>query len=349
MGVDELANLDETLREWEKERDFSGVVLVSRGGVPDFQGCYGLADRAAQVPVRPGTRFALASLTKMFTAVAVADQVRSGTVGFDTPVHDVLPPERRPATLRPDVTVAHLLTHTSGIADYAEEEGEDALDYADLWIDRPCYRMLRPADFLPLFGDLPPYRPPGGRFHYSNAGYVLLGLLVEELAGEPYTDVIGHRVFEPAGMTGSGFFPLDEAHPDVAVGYLPPRAPGRPWRTNVYSVPPVGGGDGGAMSTAADLDRFLSRYDDGTLLGRPLRDAMLTARCPVDPGIDMGYGVFLFSDGRFGHGGGDPGVEVLVQRLPQLDTSVIVLCNVSDTGRDLAYEGRALVLDALLA
>jgi CubicO group peptidase (beta-lactamase class C family) len=83
-----------------------------------------MANRAEAVPVRPGTRFGLASLTKMFTAVATADLVRQGALGFHTPVVNVLPSDRRPATLRADVTVHHLLSHTSGVADYYEEEDE---------------------------------------------------------------------------------------------------------------------------------------------------------------------------------------------------------------------------------
>src|SRR6185436_3241962 len=146
----------------------------------EFEGCYGLANRADAIPVRGRTRFGLASVTKMFTAVTVLDAVRRGLAGLDTPVVDILPPARRPATLLPDVTMHHLLTHTAGIAYYAEEDAEHPAalaDYADLWLDRPCYRMRQPADFLPMFGDLPPYRPPGQRFQYCNAGYVLLGLV----------------------------------------------------------------------------------------------------------------------------------------------------------------------------
>jgi CubicO group peptidase (beta-lactamase class C family) len=282
----------------------------------------------------------------MFTAVAVADLVRRGVIGFDTPVVGVLPPGRRPSTLDPAVTVHHLLTHTSGIADYAEEEVDT--DYAALWVDRPCYRMLRPADFLPMFGDLPPYRGPGQRFQYSNAGYIVLGLLLEELTGRPYADAVAGAVFEPAGMSASGFFALDEARPDVAIGYLRPSQPGEPWRSNVYSVPAVGGADGGAFSTAADLDRFLTAYDDGTLLGPELRETMLTPRCPVEDGLAMGYGVFLHGQGhtrRYGHGGGDPGVSALIHRLPARDANTIALCNVNDVVSDV----RDLLVNAALA
>ncbi len=343
-----LERLDAQLGELSEQRDLSGAVLITRAGGTEFERCYGLANRSDAVPVRPGTRFGLASLTKMFTAVAVADLVRQGRLDFDTPVVKILPARRRPATLLPEVTVHHLLTHTSGIADYFEEEGNEDGDYAELWTDRPSYRVLRPADFLPLFADIPPYRAPGGRFQYSNAGYILLGLVIEELAEAPYTEVVTDRVFGPAGMGASGFFALDEARPDVAVGYLRPREPGAPWRSNIYSIPPVGGPDGGAFSNVADLDRFLHAYDDGTLLGRQLRDVMLTPRCDVQDGLAMGYGVYLYAEGRtrrFGHGGRDPGYEVLIQRLPELDVNAIVLCNVED----LAGQVRDLLVEAVVA
>jgi len=336
--------LDARLRGWERERDLSAAVLVTRSGRTAFEGCYGWADRAAGVPVTPGTRFGLASVTKMFTAVAVADLVVAGGLTFEDPVVRVLPPHRRPSTLRPDVTIHHLLTHTSGIADYSEEDPDSpgyVADYGALWDERPSYRMERPADFLPMFGDLPPLRPPGERWQYSNAGYVLLGLVIEEVAGRPYTDVVQDRVFDRAGMTRSGFFRLDEARPEVAVGYLPRRSPEEPWRSNVYRVPVLGGPDGGAFSTTGDVDRFLRTYSEGTLLG-PVREIVLARHVDAGDGFFSGYGVLHYPDGRWGHGGGDPGVEVLVQRFPAQDVQVVVLCN----GEGLAGDVRDAVLAA---
>ena len=93
-------------------------------------------------------------------------------------------------------------------------------DYAELWRGLPSYSVTRPADFLPLFGELPPYRPPGERFQYSNAGFIVLGLVIEELTGQAYTEVVQQRVFDRAEMSSSGFYRLDEAVPDVAVGYV---------------------------------------------------------------------------------------------------------------------------------
>jgi CubicO group peptidase (beta-lactamase class C family) len=280
----------------------------------------------------------------MFTAVAIADLVCTGRLGFEQRVVDLLPPQRRPSTLSRDMTVHHLLTHTSGIADYSEEDEDSPAyleDYGDLWNNRPNYRMLRPSDFLPLFGGLAPYRPPGERWQYSNAGYVLLGLVIEEVAGRPYTEVVQERVFDRAGMASSGFFRLDEARPDVAVGYLPRRSQEDLWRSNIYRVPVIGGPDGGAFSTAADLDLFLRRQADGTLL-QTTQNAVLARHVDAGDGFHAGYGVLHYPDGRYGHGGGDPGVEVLIHRFPAEDVHLIVLCN----GEGLAGEVRDAVLDA---
>ena len=341
---DRLSALTDTLRSWSETRDLSGAMLLTRGGEPILEVCVGHADRATGAPVTPATRFGIASVTKMFTACTVVSLVRDGLVAFDTPVVDVLPPDHRPRTLLPEVTVHHLLCHTSGIADYCEEDEDSPAylaDYAELWTDVPSYSMTRPRDFLPLFGDLAPYRPPGERFQYSNAGFVVLALVVEELTGRPYTDVVEERVFAPAGMTASGFFRLDEPVPDLAVGYRR-ESPDAPWRSNVYSIPVIGGGDGGAMCTARDLDRFLRAYSDGTLLG-PLGDLVLTRHVDAGDGFGEGYGVHLYPDGRYGHGGGDPGVEALVHRWPEHDVHLVVLLN---TELELAVEVRQAMIDA---
>jgi CubicO group peptidase (beta-lactamase class C family) len=339
-----LTSLDQVLRAWEHERDLSATVLMTRAGETVFEKCYGLADRAAQIPITPATRFALASVTKLFTTVAIVDLVASGALAFDTSVTSVLPPERRPSTLLPEVTVHHLLTHTSGIADYCEEDEDSPSyleDYGSLWEQLPSYSMERPIDFLPLFGDLPPYRPPGGEWQYCNASFVVLALVIEELTSRPFTEVVEERVFARAGMADSAFFRLDTVVPDLAVGYLPRASRDEPWRTNIFRTPVIGGGDGGSQSTARDLDRFLNAFSDGTLLGE-YRDLVLTKHVDAGFGYFMGYGALYYPDGHYGHGGGDPGVEVNINRWPDDDVNIIVLCNMEE----LAGEVRDQVITA---
>jgi CubicO group peptidase (beta-lactamase class C family) len=345
MSAEALHTAESLLREWERDRDLSCAVLVTEDGQTLLEASFGHADRANLVPITPATRFGLASVTKMFTTVATVDLVSQGRLDFTTPIVDVLPEERRPSTLLPEVTVHHLLCHSSGIADYFEEEppdGSDEGDYAALWVDLPTYRIERPADFLPLFGDLPPYWPPGEKFWYSNAGYILLGLVIEEVCGRPHAEVVQERVFDRAGMEASGFFRLDEALPDIATGYV--RGPDGSWRSNHFSTPVVGGADGGSFSTCRDLDHFLTAYDDGTLLG-DLHDVVLQPHVDAGDGYFEGYGVHLYPHGPFGHGGGDPGVDVRIQRWPDQRANIVVLANTEG----LAGEVRDLVEEAWLA
>ena len=319
----------------------SGTVLLAEAGVPIVQHCLGLADRANNTPVTATTRFQTASVTKMLTAAAVLDQVAQGRVAVQTPVVDVVPPDRRPRDLAADVTVHHLLCHSSGIADYFEEDESlpnAGTDYAALWHDLPPSRAERPADFLPLYGDLPAYCPPGETYRYSNAGYVLLGELLEQLTGQTCTDVIEERVLRRAGMADSGFDRSDEPRAGSAVHYLPSG------RTNVHSVPVVGGGDGGCVCTASDLVRFCRALADGTLLG-DLTALAAQRHAAIAGDWSFGYGLMIYPDGRWGHGGGDPGVSAAVNHWPDRDLTVVALCNVEETEeRDPAFELRNAVL-----
>lgn len=337
MTDHDWATVSRRLEEMQQRRDFSGIALVSQGDLTLLESCHGWAERGSRTPVTPATRFGLASMCKMFTALGVLDAVRRGEVTLDARVVDVLPGARRPSTLSGDINVHQLLTHSSGIGDYAEED--DTLpgyldDYSSLWHDLPNYRMERVDDFLPLYHDRPPVAPAGTEFHYSNAGYLLLGAVLEEVSGQEFTEVIRARVLDPAGMADTGYVRLDAPEPDLATGYY--REPDG-WRSNIYDIPVVGGPDGGAFATARDIDRCLRAIASGSLLGPDLRDRMLTPHLPVGEGMSMGYGVFLRPDGSFGHGGGDPGVETLARHFPGLDTSIVLLCN-TDDGLEDAWE-----------
>lgn len=308
-------------------RGVSGTVLLAEAGIPVMQSCLGLAGRADGIPVAPRTRFQTASVTKMFTAVAVLDQVARGRVTVETPVVDVVPADRRPRHLAADVTVHHLLCHTSGIADYCEEDeslSNFCADYGALWRDVPPARIERPVDFLPFYGDLAAYRPPGQVCRYSNAGFVLLGELIEQLTGRPYTELTEERVLQRAGMVDSAFDRSDEPRAWSAVHYRPSG------RTNVHSVPVIGGADGGCVCTAADLVRFCRALVDGTLLGEELTTLAMQRHGTFGDGWSYGYSLLIYPDGRIGHGGGDPGVSAMVNHWPQTDRTVVALCNVEE-------------------
>lgn len=330
MNDNGFAELRQAAESLEAE-GFSGILRATRGDEVLYESCHGYANRADRILVHSGSRFATASLSKMFTAVGVLDAAGRGEVGVHDPVIDVLPSGKRPASLREDVTVHHLLSHTSGIADYFEED-EDHPDYDEegmekIWATIPNYTVRDYAALLPFF-DRPPNFPPGHGYHYSNAGFVLLGMILAEVSGIPFAEAMTTRVFEPAGMSGAGYPALDEVYPDVATGYLAPAGPGGPWRTNIYAVHPVGGGDGGAVVSAPDVERFLRAVARGGVWVGVTPEAMLTPYAPGEDGWSVGYGVNLRDDGAFGKDGADPGVATVCRYVPAIDTTAVFLANV---------------------
>ena len=164
------------------------------------------------------------------------------------------------------------------------------------------------------------------------------------MAGDAFASVVAERVLRPAGMAGAAYPRLDEAVPDFAVGYPPRTDEAAPWRSNVFSIPVIGGGDGGAVATARAVDTFLRAIASGSLLGDELSTEMRSRHVAISDDVWTGYGVMVRPDG-FGHGGGDPGVETLGRHLHVDDLSLVVLCN----GEGMLGEAWRLVTSALEA
>ncbi len=314
--------------------DFSGVVLaVGPDGVL-AEVAQGIADRASGRPITAASRFGTASASKLFTAVTLARLFERGLAAPDTRVVDVLDAGLRPRGLDPVVTLEHLLTHSSGIADYCDEYGDEP--YEDVWLRANPAATRSPRDLLPLFADLQALAKPGADVRYCNAGFVLAGLVVEALAGKGFYEAVEEAVLEPAGMTATGYPCQDDVIPDVAIGYLAPadEDPGGAWRSNLYAIPARGQPDGGAFSTAADLVRFLDAFRDGRLVGPVWRDEMLRVRVRDDrEETRYGLGWWVHGEGArrwVGHPGGDPGYVAHVRWYPEAGLRLAVLANRSN-------------------
>lgn len=324
--------------ELEAGERYSGVALLTRGEHVLFGGAYGYASRAWKIRNTLETRFDTASLTKLFTATAVLQLIDTGRLSFDTRAVETL--GLRDTTISPDATVYHLLTHTSGIGDDADEEAGES--YEDLWKTRPAYIVRQTADFLPQFVHKPANFSPGQGCRYCNCAFVLLGLMIEQASGLSYREYVQRHVFAPAGMQNSGFFALDEVNENLAEGCDPRRdAAGQisGWKKNIYSFPPVGSPDSGAYVTAADLDRFLRALQAGQLFSAALRDSMLK------PHVFHGAGkterrffsyvlefsldtedrvVFYQKDGI------NSGVSAIMRYYPDRDINVVLLANMEE-------------------
>jgi CubicO group peptidase (beta-lactamase class C family) len=310
---------------------FSGVVLVWKDGAPVYSHAAGLAHRGHRVPVTVNTRFQVASVAKMVTAATALRLVERGTLKLERPLIDFLPPEYRPASLDKRHTLHHLLSHTSGLANYHDDEDETWASFTSAWDRVPVYHARGPRDILPLFSDLPSVSDPGV-FLYGDANFILTGVLIEWVTGKSFAEVATEEVLVPAAMADSGFSQIDLEPQNMATAYLATDDPPETWRSNIYSVPAGGMPDGGLTTTASDLARFLDAIESGSLLEADTVAQMLTPHGRDEDDIEAyGYGMELVVvDDQvtiYGHGGSDPGVSTMVSHYVDPGITVVVLCN----------------------
>ncbi|OAB37868.1 penicillin-binding protein [Paenibacillus macquariensis subsp. defensor] len=312
---------------------FSGTVLVEQGEKVIADASYGYANRAEQLNNQSGTRYGIASGCKIFTAIAICQLVEEGKLSFDTRVKECLDMDF--PNFNSNITIQHLLTHTSGIPDYFDEEVMN--DFEDLWIERPMYHIRRLQDFLPLFQQGQMKFAPGDHFHYNNAGYILLGLIVEQVSGLVFTDFVETRIFKRVGMMDSGYFSLDSLPRQTAIGYID-REDGT-WRTNIYSLPVQGGSDGGAFVTARDMVKLWKALMNHELLNEVLTSQLLTPHVQDGDEDFYGYGVWIGKMNgdifKYHVMGYDPGVNFHSGYYPSSDTILVVCANISSGAFDV--------------
>jgi CubicO group peptidase (beta-lactamase class C family) len=305
---------EQELRNLLQSDAFSGVVAVEIEGRPLVEFAGGFAERRTGRRNSFQTRFATASVSKMFTAVCVGRLVDAGRCRFDQPLVDIIP------ALQPhfdhDLSLASLLSHRSGLGDYIDDDAE--LPFAGMNVAR-----LDCTDaFLPYIFQAP--RHPAGTFCYSSAGFILLGLAIEVISGLPYPAAIAQWVMEPAGMKSTGFPALDDPPEDMAVGYLPDGSP------NLDHVPRVGGPDGGIVTNVDDLRKFFCCLRDGSLIQESTRQFLCRSVSQIDSVTAYGHGFRVVAAGGrmwYGHTGSDPGVSARIAFSMDSESSIVVLCN----------------------
>jgi CubicO group peptidase (beta-lactamase class C family) len=263
---------------------FSGAVLVARGDQVLFREAYGLASREARTPNRPETRFNLGSINKAFTRLAIEQLAAAGRLSLGDTLDRYVP--EYPVEKGRRITLQQLLEHRGGTGDVFGPRYDRC--------DRARLRTLR--DWLPLFAEEPLLFDPGTQEKYSNAGYVLLGLVVEKVSGRSYDDYVGEHVFAPAGMKDTGAYPVEGGVANTATGYT--RGPGGGLQDNGSTLPWRGSSAGGGYSTADDLLRFAQALRGGRL----------------GPAV-----------GALGIAGGAPGINAALEMMG--DYTVVVLAN----------------------
>jgi CubicO group peptidase (beta-lactamase class C family) len=311
------AKAGEELRKLTDAGAFSGVALIARNGTPFFFEAYGSADRDFGVPNRKDTKFNVGSINKIFTQAAIAQLAAAGKLSLSDTIRRHLPDYPSPSADR--ITIQQLVTMTSGLGDI----------FGKKYDATPKARLRTLADFLPLFANEALLFEPGTSRRYSNAGYVVLGLIIEKASGQSYADYVREHLFRPAGMKNTDAYPQDAIVPNRAVGYTretegeeSPR-PGAPLHVNIYALPAVSSSAGGGYSTAEDLLAFDQAMRANRLLSPTWTDWFYSDKSnppsAESPARKRG--------GGFGFAGGTAGVNAVVESDLDTGATVVVLSN----------------------
>jgi D-alanyl-D-alanine carboxypeptidase len=302
-------SLDSLLAAVGPEAGLGVSAAVAGGSFDIWAGTHGFASPGG-APVVPATVFQVGSVTKQFTAAAIMRLVESGALDLEDELTAHLP--HAPVQGHP-VRIRHLLEHTSGVPDYTDH-------FTDPW--SPVTRQA----VLDTIAAHPFHFAPGASWRYSNSGYYLLGLLIEEVSGQEYAAFLRQHLLDPAGLTATSVCGHAPNHsPPVGYVMMPPRVAIPPVRMELaYAA-------GALCSTAGDLVRWARALGRGEVVSAASY-ARMTQPAVLNGGqaVPHGFGLFLVPrDGRavHQHPGGIPGFQAQLAYYPGEDVAVAVLIN----------------------
>lgn len=321
---------DRIARAYAELERFSGSVLVARGGRVLLRRGYGLADRERGARNTPETRFDLGSLAKQFTAAAILKLESEGKLSVSDPLSKHLPDYPRPAG--DQVTLHHLLTHTSGIPSLGRRGPLER-------VEEDCSPQTMER-LIAYSKDLPLASAPGERYAYSNTGYILLAAVVERASGMAFYDYLREALFRPAGMTRTGKLDPGEAADGRAMGYDGYAPEVKPAKCVHPSWMP---GAGAVHSTVDDLFRWQQALDAGEILPPAQLEKFYHPHVSRGrPGAHYAYGWFrgtMHERPLVFHGGTTAGFVSEMYRWPDDGVLVIALSNrLPELGVDVPAE-----------
>ncbi len=320
--------IDELVRTYAEYGKFNGAVLVAERGNILYKKGFGLANMEWDIPNQTDTKFRLASVSKQFTAMLILQLVAENKLALDVPITTYLP--SYPAEKGDKIHLHHLLTHSSGIPNYTSFPG-----YREL-----MRNPIRPAEIVKLFADSALQFSPGERFNYSNSGYALLGVIIEEITEKPYEQVLQEKILNPLNMKNTGY----DSHRNI----LKNRATGYDKNGNTivntsYIDMSVAYTAGGMYSTVEDLYLWDQALYTTTLLPQKYMDMLFDKHIPAWR-QHYGYG-WIIGEMPIGnsqdkvqtieHDGVVNGFSSLILRMPSDHSSILFLNN---TGGAPFYE-----------
>lgn len=315
-GESMQAQIESFLAEVYPADQAGAAVIVTREGEVVFRGAYGMADLELGVPLEPDMVFRLGSITKQFTGAAIALLEQEGKLSLDDPITKFLPDY---PTHGYDITVAHLLAHTSGIRSYTGIPG---------WMATKIKGDMTTEELVDAFKSEPMDFAPGERWLYNNSGYVLLGAIIEKVSGESYEEFVDQKIFVPLEMESSYYGAHGRIIHRRTPGY--DGGPGE-YQNGQYLSMTQPHAAGSLLSTVDDLAKWdRSLYTDD-LLSDEAREKLVTPFALNDgSSTDYAYG-FTIRDLRghpaVAHGGGIFGFSTYGLRLPEERVYVAVLTN----------------------
>ena len=356
MGTAESAcmNRIDSIAEAERERQhLPGVAIaIVRGGETVCANGYGVASLEHETPVTTKTAFCIGSLTKQFTATLIVKLIEVGSLTLDEPVWPhfadriagSVPQAFRSAWEQ--ITVRHLLTHTSGLKRdpvlFRATENTFPPDYIPVlyaW----ARQEFTSASLLHQLAVLPLDFAPGEKMSYSNAGYTLLGLLIQSVTGTTYGEYLRQQILQPLGMTATRLVE-DDIIPNFATGYTWTVTEGDKgtWRRGGYLSPTRDAAAGSLVSTVEDMARWDAAFYDDAFVSPTQRETMwaparLRDGTPLPYGLGWAVGTAMGDTGDapswVGHSGMWGGFTSQWLRFPKDCLTVIVLTNLGISGR----------------
>jgi D-alanyl-D-alanine carboxypeptidase len=308
--------VDDYVKVQMEEHRIPGLALVIvQSNQPVKIGTYGLANVELHVPAKPESVFEIGSITKQFTAACILLLAQEGRLSVEDKVDRYL--KNTPGTWA-NITIRHLLTHTSGLKSY------DGLDTFAL------RHHLSQAQFIEAIGTYPLEFQPGARWKYCNTGYNLLGFIIENVSGTNYWNFLSERILHPLGMSSTTNRLPSQIIPNRVSGY---EQADHVWVNRDYDVTDVFSA-GAIVSTIGDLARWNASLDAATLLEERSRKQMWTAT-RLNDGSATKYGFGwrieqLEGHPNIGHGGATSGFSASLQRFPEDHLAVIILTNTDE-------------------
>ncbi|GIO31723.1 MULTISPECIES: serine hydrolase domain-containing protein [Paenibacillus] len=305
--------IEEIIENYRRDHVLSGNVFISKEGKEVFSKSYGHASMQLNVPNRIGTKFHIASVTKMFIAAATLKLYEQGLIDLDQ--HPGAYVEKFKG-LHSDITIHHLLSHSSGL--------QDIYGVPDLRLEMSRWKAEN-RDFIDYLLQLEQQFKPGERWAYSSTGFIMLGYIFEALTGMAYEEVLDSWFFSPLLMESTGADNPRNINPGRAYGHALEN--GKITNADNDKLSDADA-PGELFSTVRDLDRWCRALFGGELLKQETMDKMFTPyyATSFDPNLSYGYGWFLKPDIRL-IGGGTPGFRSEIWHDPANDLRVIMLWN----------------------